>query len=235
MAGVQAADPPRAIRACWLSWIAVHGAGQGDLAARLGLTGVREVTWAQAQDLIDEAAHAGEGRFSTVVMTPAVEGWTLVIGAWCGLPYRERTAPVTRLCQQLSSQYGKAQAYFDSEQNDGQAWLIAENGTVIRRWITEYPELALGEPFGAERRLLDAYGIMGKPEDLDPASNRAKEWAAGWGDCDALTIAAESSLNPHQIGPRTHTSGAMLAARTPPFAHPDPITDGASPTDPSRG
>lgn len=215
MAAVQTSDSPMPIRACWLSWIAINSADQGGLIARLGLTNVWNTTWAHAVDLIDEIAHAGEERFSTVVITPAMDGWTLVIGAWCGLPYLRRTALITNLCQELSLQYGRAQAYFHSEQNDGEAWLIAEGGAVIRRWIAEYPELALGEPFGIERRLLDAFGIPGKPEDLDPADDLATSWGATWGDCDAPAVAAESSLDPQQIGPQTRTSGTVLVARTP--------------------
>ncbi len=212
---VEISDSPLAIHACWLSWIAVHGVDQAGLVARLGLRNVRETTWAEGVDLIDEVAHSGEERFSTVVVIPAVEGWTLVVGAWCGLPYPTRTDVVTDLCRQLSSEFGRAQAYFHSEQNDGEAWLIAESGTVIRRWIAEYPELAMGEPFGVERRLLDAFGIPGKPEDLDPEDDRASSWAATWGDCDAPAVAAQSSLDPRQIGPDTPTSGTVLVADTP--------------------
>ncbi|MEW2051157.1 hypothetical protein [Streptomyces sp. NPDC005476] len=73
------------------------------------------------------------------------------------------------LCRELSAQFGRAQLLFHSEQNDGEAWLIAERGRILGRWVSEYPELALGEPFGVERRLLDAYGITGKPEDLAPS------------------------------------------------------------------
>jgi hypothetical protein len=235
VAVVQTSDSPLAMRACWLSWIAVRSTDQEELVAQLGLTDVRSTTWAHGAELADKVAHAGEERFSAVVIAPAIDGWTLVIGAWCGLPYLARTATVTSLCQQLSSQYGKAQAYFHSEQNDGEAWLIAEDGAVIRRWISEYPELALGEPFGVERRLLDAFGITGKPEDLDPEDDRASSWAATWGDCDAPTVAAESSLDPRQIGPQTQTSGVVLVARTPPFEPLDPITGTAPHADPSEG
>jgi hypothetical protein len=154
VAAVVTSDSPLAIRACWLSWIAVLRAEQAELVARLGLTNVRKKTWAHGVDLIDKVAHSGEERFSTVVITPAIDGWTLVVGAWCGLSNLTRTALVTNLCQQLSSEYGRAQAYFHGEQNDGEAWLIAEDGAVIRRWISEYPELAFGEPFGVERHLL---------------------------------------------------------------------------------
>jgi hypothetical protein len=161
------------------------------------------------------------------VITPPIEGWTLVVGPWCGLPYLTRTAVVTNLCQQLSSEYGKAQAYFHSEQNDGEAWLIAEDGAVLRRWIAEYPELAIGEPFGIERRLLDACGIPGKPEELDREDDLASSWTATWGDCEAPAVAAESSLDPRLIGPHTQASGWMLVARTPPFEPLDPATDAA--------
>jgi hypothetical protein len=211
------ADTPVAIRACWLSWFAVTTLDQKDIVRQLGLTDVRQTTWADGVDVIDEVAHSGEGRFSTVVVTPAIDGWTLVVGAWFGLPYLSRTTHITQLCREFSTRYGKAQAYFHSEQNDGEAWLIAEHGLVLRRWIAEYPELAIGEPFGVERRLLDAFGITGRPEDLDPDDELAVEWEATWGDCHATTVAAESSLNPTDIGPDTVTSGLLLVARTPTF------------------
>ncbi|MFJ4785802.1 hypothetical protein [Streptomyces sp. NPDC088794] len=131
--------------------------------------------------LIDEVAHEEEEPFSTVVVTPPVRGWTLVIGPYFGLRYPQQTAHITDLCRELSIRFGKAQLFFRSEQNDGEAWLIAEGGRIIRRWISEYPSLALGDPFGIERRLLDAYGITGKPEDLDPDSDLAGDWAATWG------------------------------------------------------
>lgn len=67
----------------------------------------------------------------------------MIVGAWCGLPYLTRTDPVTDLCQRLSSEFGQAQAYFHSEQNDGEAWLIAEGGAVTGRWIAEYPDAVL--------------------------------------------------------------------------------------------
>jgi hypothetical protein len=205
------------IRACWLSWIAVKTSDQAGVVAQTRLASAREVSWADGAELVDEVAHSGDQRFSTVVVTPAIEGWTLVIGPWCGLLHLENVAPVTDLCQQLSARFGQAQAYFHSEQNDGEAWLVAVDGRIVRRWIGEYPELALGEPFGVERRLLDAYGITGKPEDLAPEDDKLGEWTAGWGDCYATTIAAEFSLDPTEISQDTNVSGAMLVANTPSF------------------
>ncbi|WP_406841475.1 hypothetical protein ACICHK_41345 (plasmid) [Streptomyces sp. AHU1] len=136
----------------------------------------------------------------------------MIVWAWCGLLYLTRADLVTNLWQQLSSEFGRSRAYFHSEQNDGEAWLIAERGAVIRRWIAEYPELTLGELFGVERHLLDAFGIPGKPEGLDSKDDSASSWAATWGHCDAPTVAAESSLAPRRIGPDTSASGIVLVA-----------------------
>ena len=224
VSAVEGIEAPTPIRACWLAWLAVKTSDQAALVTALRLTDVREISWADGVDLIDEVAHSGDGRFSTVVVTPVIHGWTLVIGAWCGLPYLNNVAPVTGLCVDLSARFGRAQAFFHSEQNDGEAWLIAENGAVIRRWIGEYPELAMGEPTGTERRLLDAFGISGKPEDLDPDDDRLGEWVAGWGECDATVIAAEASLDPTVISQAATLAGTMLVATPPAFEPRDPIT-----------
>ncbi|MFI1768752.1 hypothetical protein ACH41H_42895 [Streptomyces sp. NPDC020800] len=210
-------DSTLSIRACWLSWLAVETVDRAAVVKALGLTHVRETTWAHGVELIDEVAHGEEAQFSTVVVTPAVQGWTLVVGPYFGLPHPHRTAHVTDLCRELSARYGKAQLFFHSEQNDGEAWLIAEHGRILRRWISEYPELALGEPFGVERRLLDAYGITGRPEDLDPTSDLAGDWAATWGDCWATTVAEESSVNPTNATADAGSIGSMLVAAAPAF------------------
>jgi hypothetical protein len=223
VSAVERIDASAPIRGCWLAWLAVETSDQAALVTGLRLTGVREISWAGGVDLIDEVAHSGDGRFSTVVVTPVINGWTLVIGAWCGLPYLKNVAPVTGLCVALSARFGRAQAFFHSEQSDGEAWLIAENGAVIRRWIDEYPELAMGEPAGVERRLLDAVGISGKPEDLDPDDDRFEEWASSWGECHATVVAAEASLDPTVISQAATLAGTMLVATAPAFEPRDPI------------
>ncbi|MDI5909992.1 MULTISPECIES: hypothetical protein [Streptomyces] len=209
-------DSTPLIRACWLSWLAVATVDQAELVKTLGLMDARETTWADGVELIDEVAHEEEP-FSTVVVTPPMQGWTLVVGPYFGLSYPQQTAHVTDLCRKLSVHFGKAQLFFHSEQNDGEAWLIAERGRILRRWISEYPELALGEPFGVERRLLDAYGITGKPEDLAPDSDLAGDWAATWGDCWATTVAEENSVDPTKAAADAGSISGMLVASAPPF------------------
>ncbi|MFG2452338.1 hypothetical protein ACGFSG_23430 [Streptomyces sp. NPDC048512] len=207
-------DSAPLIRACWLSWLAVESADQAEVVKALGLADIRETTWTDGVELVDEVAHDEKEPFSTVIVTPPIQGWILAIGPYFGLPYSQQTAHVTDLCRHLSTHFGKAQLFFHSEQNDGEAWLIAEGGRILRRWISEQPELALGEPFGVERRLLDAYGIKGKPEDLDLSSDLAGDWAATWGDCWATTVAEECSINPTTT---TAVTGSLLVAAAPSF------------------
>jgi hypothetical protein len=193
------ADTPGRIRACWLSWVAVQTCDQGEVMSRLGLANPRQVSWARGAELIDEIAHSGDRQLSTVVVTPVIEGWTLVVGLCWWVPLVRKLDPLTDLCKVLSERFGKAQAYFYSEQGDGDAWVIAEDGRIIRRWTDEIPPFALGDPFGVERQFLDAHGIPGKPEDLDwdePDEEDPKlmDWL-GRLDCWAPAVAAESSLD----------------------------------------
>src|SRR5512133_2893066 len=106
------------VNACWLSWLAVAACDQAEVVRLLGVTDVQPSTWPDGVDLVDDVAHRGDGRFSTVVVSPVLDGWVLAFGAWFGLPYLARTAAVTQLCEQFSTRFGKAQAYFHSEQND---------------------------------------------------------------------------------------------------------------------
>ncbi|NUS44727.1 MAG: hypothetical protein HOQ24_13695 [Mycobacteriaceae bacterium] len=203
---------PRPLRACWLGWIAVDTVDQAGVVEMLGLAPRRALSWRAAAELVDDVAHSSALRFSVVVVTPPISGWTLVIGPWCGLIYEQNVTRVTESCRALSARFGRAQAYFHSEQGDGEAWLLTVHGEVIRRWISTDPGLALGNPAGVERRRLDAFGIEGYPEDLDPDDDPLSDWSAGWGDCDALTIAAESSLDPTAFNSRTTAPGAVLVA-----------------------
>lgn len=197
-------------------------ADQSGVVEHLGLTDVRVVAWSDGAELVEANAHDADC-FYSVVVTPPVQGWTLVLGFWCSLLHLENVVHITDLCREMSLRFGKAHAYFSSEQGDGEAWLMAQNGGITRRFITEYPELALGEPFGAERRFLDAAGIPGKPEDLDPDSDEADDWL-GLYLFAAQEIAAEASLDPTGITGDTPVAGSMLVARAPSFELKDPIT-----------
>ncbi|WP_199807901.1 hypothetical protein [Streptomyces sp. NRRL S-350] len=96
------------------------------------------MTFAEAEAVIDEDGHgdaedAPDGMAPGYV-SPEIDGGTPVIGPWCGPCNGERSDEVVRLCIDLSSRYGAAQAYYFGTQNDGSAWLVAERGVVVRRY-----------------------------------------------------------------------------------------------------
>ncbi|MGW0208373.1 hypothetical protein ACWDZ8_22075 [Streptomyces sp. NPDC003233] len=68
---------------------------------QIGLTQVTETSWSAGVELIDRIAHEPAERFSRVLVTPALNGWVLVIGPWCGLPYL-RTRPGCHRCSGIS-------------------------------------------------------------------------------------------------------------------------------------
>lgn len=75
-----------------------------------------------------------------------------------------------RLCTELSARYGRAQTYYYGGQGDGSAWLVAEHGTLIRRYgetgEAEDELLTLGEPLRYERTRRTELGLH---PDWDPA------------------------------------------------------------------
>lgn len=96
------ADGPRAIRA-WLSWVAIQTSDQAEVITHPGVTNLRRTSWASGTELINDIAHGEAGRLSTVVITPAIEGWTLVVGPWCWLPFLWTSCPLSTRCPTLLS------------------------------------------------------------------------------------------------------------------------------------
>ncbi|MFJ8871322.1 hypothetical protein ACIRD6_36930 [Streptomyces sp. NPDC102473] len=152
-------DRPAALWTCWNYWIAVPSGDQVGIISTLGLTDSRPVTFALGNDIVDSGGHKAEpgshDGFTRVFVTLQLDGWTFVLGAWCDPCDAERSEDVLRLCTLLSSRYGRAQAYYYGAQGDGSAWLVTEQGTVIRRYCetgdADDQLLTLGDPLPFER------------------------------------------------------------------------------------
>jgi hypothetical protein len=187
----------------------------------LGLSSPRPITFAEAQEVIDADGHGGPDdpdHLSRVFVTPEVDGWTLVMGAWCDPCGGERREDVLRLCRALSARYGGAQAYYFGAQGDGSAWLIAENGCVIRRYAatgeSDDESLTLGNPLPYEQvRLLE----LGLPADGDlrtASGEQLDEWTVAAFDL-APEIAAACGISPFALTHDTKVRGIGLLAMTP--------------------
>ncbi|MGQ5637782.1 MULTISPECIES: hypothetical protein [unclassified Streptomyces] len=188
----------------------------------LGLTQLTAVTFAEAEAIIDEDGHGeAEGNpdgLARVYVSPEVDGWTLVIGWWCDPCDGERGDEVLRLCAELSARYGRAQAYYYGAQGDGSAWLVAEQGAVLRRYCAtgEADDVlfTLGEPLPLERARREQLGLS---PDWDAAAGddeAESEWRSAAFHL-APEIAAVLGTSPLALTAETRVRGTGVLALTP--------------------
>ena len=90
--------------------------------------------------------------------------------------------------------------------------VVAEAGTVTRRYSSRQPGTSLGEPLPVERRWLEHHGLCGPPERLHDDEVFA-DWAL---DCCAPAVAADLSIDPVWTGwpDQVQVEGQALIART---------------------
>ncbi|MGW4030317.1 hypothetical protein ACWEFL_13490 [Streptomyces sp. NPDC004838] len=221
-------DLPTSLTTCWNYWMAVPTGDQAGVMHALGLTAPTPVTFAVAREVIDADGHgdpddapAADGEpdeYSRVFVSPELDGWTLVVGAWCDPSDGERAEDVLGLCTALSTRYGKAQAYYYGAQGDGSAWLLAENGVVLRRYSEtgedEDEELTLGAPLVLERARRMELGLTPDWDAETESEEAEEEWAWAANDL-APEIAEAFGVSPLDLAADTPVRGTGLLALTP--------------------
>ena len=201
-------DHPVPVTGCFLSWIAVEASDQRQVMDFFGLTPSWPATFPLGIGAADADGHGYNdetGHLARVFVTPPVDGWTLLVGPWCSLIAEDRRDEVLDLCVRASATFGKVQAYWYGERGDGSAWLVAENGTLIRRGANLGEaldeEIALGVPLPSETELLDA------EEDEDDRSYALFDFAP--------VLAGRLSINPRELSAATTWQGHGWLALTP--------------------
>ncbi|MFJ8620595.1 hypothetical protein ACIRD4_32865 [Streptomyces clavifer] len=205
---------PAALWTCWNYWIAVPSGDQVGIISTLGLTDSRPVTVALGNDIVDSDGQDAEpgthDGFTRVFVTPELDGWTFVLGAWCDPCDAERSEDVLRLCTLLSSRYGRAQAYYYGAQGDGSAWLVTEQGTVIRRYCEtgdgDDELLTLGDALPFERTRREELGLQPVWDPALESEDDADEWKCAAFDL-APEIAQSLGGSPLSIGPESFSRG----------------------------
>ena len=219
-------ERPQPLAACWLYWIAVAGGDQQGIMRTLGLSEPRPVTFALGCEIVDSDVHGGPddqpgSPYGRVFVTPELDGWTLISGAWCDPCDAQTGERVLQQCVELSTRFGRAQAYYYGAQRDGSAWLIAQDGTVLRRYQeageADDWQWTVGEPLECERAWRAEVGLPPTWDNAardDPDHDEDDEWKSEAFDL-APKVAAVMSINPMAIGPHTATRGTPLIALTP--------------------
>ncbi|MET8627297.1 HEAT repeat domain-containing protein [Kitasatospora sp. NPDC004669] len=215
-------DVPTPISCCFLSWIAVSTGDQDGVMDFLGLSAPRPVPFAAGVFAADCDSHAGLDenpldQYRRVFVTPELAGWTLVVGSWCDPSSAEREAEVLDACAQLSAQYGRAQAYWHSDQHDGSAVLVAEQGTIVRRFAyipgEDMQHLELGVPLAYEQQRRAALGLPAPAAGHVDTEEDEDEWT--WELLDlAPNLAGELSLDPRSVDASTLAQGTGVLALT---------------------
>lgn len=191
------ADPPIAFGPNRL-WIAVHTTDQQQVAQILELTNTRPATWYEG---LEERTPAQGGIF----VTPAIDGWTLVVGWGFMSDTLSGTVSIGKhLIKQLSTQFGEAQYFCTHSRADYHCWMCAIEGEILRAyaWLGEEGETLLseGEPTAAEPTML-----------VDTLSEEAQNDEAYFAQEDliypdanlVLHIAEQWSMNPNTLDKRT--------------------------------
>ncbi|MCX5417845.1 hypothetical protein [Streptomyces sp. NBC_00059] len=190
--------------------------------ASLGLVRPVPVTFAEAEAVIDEDGH-GEAEdnpdgLARVYVSPEMEGWTLVIGPWCDPCSTDRSDEVLRLCADLSTRYGAAQAYYFGAQGDGSAWLVAEHGVVVRRYC-ETGEIddglfTLGQPLAQEQAERQRMGLPPTWNESERNDEAEEEWK--WRAFDmAPETATALGISPLALTASMRVNGVGVLAETP--------------------
>jgi HEAT repeats len=216
-------DRPEGMWGCWNHWMAVPGGDQAGIMQILGLVDPRPVTFALGNDIVDADGHgcgAGDpcNGYERVFVTPELDGWTLILGAWCDPCAGERSEDVLRLCTELSARYGQAHAYYYGGQGDGSAWLVAEHGSVIRRYCEKGEGddelLTLGEPLPYERARRVELGLAPEWDAAQESQDDEDEWRGAAYDL-AADLAHSYGVSPLHIGSDTPSRGTGVIALTP--------------------
>ena len=150
---------PEPVTGCFLSCIAVRSDDQRAVTDLFRLTPTCPATFTLGTIAADCDGHyrLDARRYARVFVTPSLDGWTLLVGPWCDPASQERRDEVLELRLRASAAFGSAQAYRYGERGDGSAWLVTENGTLIRRACNfgsaTDEVLLLGPPLPAEIEL----------------------------------------------------------------------------------
>jgi hypothetical protein len=191
-------DRPHTLDGCFNAWLTVRGGDQQGIMRVLGLTRSAPATYDLGETLVGHLGHGGPDRSRTwrhVFISPRLNGWTVVSGPSCN---PDSQPQVEGWLQELSSVYGDAQAYFYGSQGEGDAWLAATQGRIVRRFSSEKPDTSTGEPLPVELRALERLGLPAPPERLD-ADDTDDLWDF-LGECDAPQVARELGIDPVWTG-----------------------------------
>ncbi|WP_327392486.1 MULTISPECIES: hypothetical protein [unclassified Streptomyces] len=187
-------------------WYAVPGESYEGLFPALNLHDRFPVTFGEGADVADLPSRPGA---LPVCVTPELDGWRLIFGNLrevIGLSWDAMTGAVER----LSAHCGEAHMFLEDIAGGSDVWIVAEQGSIRRRYAQESSPEWVGDPLPWEELAVD-------DEDFDPEFDEAEP---NEGTVGATTACAYLSVDPTDLGPDTDLRGhAWLALSAPDVGH----------------
>lgn len=186
-----------------MAWLAVRTEDSAGLARLLHLDSRLVANWNSGIGTVYDDALGG----SHVYVTPAVDGWTFVVGL--GLPHPVGPAFVDKLTPLLLSlgrQYPDVQYFFTYPLIDFFAWARMKDGKLVRAFAVNdegvvwnkgrisKEERALGLRLFELRGVRERHGDAGGELVLYPTEDHVLQIARGWG-LDPTGIEAAAEVN----------------------------------------
>jgi hypothetical protein len=147
-------------------WLAFEGRQPQEVAAALGLKGIRPSTWKEGIERAYNSVYDRDRRslkdWVEMFVSPPVRGWTLAVGGIGAIPSAE-VAGWVPFIRDLSTKHGHVQYFGSHRVSNYVAWAKAEGGRIVRAygWADETltnigdrtpEEVALGFDFLDETR-----------------------------------------------------------------------------------
>lgn len=167
--GLVPAEIPRPM-VCCESWYALRTTDQDAVLEAFGYSSPIPVTMLMGHLAwrYDGGRYGGCLDHERVYVSPALNGWTLVLGIPSADYHRKGVLPegeedpwrtkqmfadeavhralLLERCAEFSRRFGAAHHYFLNHGDSQTSWYIAENGEVVRAYEIERPEEQIGEP-----------------------------------------------------------------------------------------
>jgi len=206
----EAAEPIEGCGTCG-SWLALSTGDHSAICEALDLSTPRPATMTLgfAAFYCDSHGMADDNqRMGRVFLTPRLDGWTLVMGAWYAY-VDGGWAETVQACRELSERFGQAQCYWHDAQTGSGSWVICEGGELMRAYDQDDRNNEAGLRLPVEEGKILSFEEEGDLDD-DPDDEDFGERKY----CDALMVAAAMSVSPDALGVQTQVHGHGVLALT---------------------
>jgi hypothetical protein len=116
-----------------MGWLTIRSTDRDAVVQALRLVDSREVTWKTGIEAVYRDFCKLFGRFSTVFVSPPVNGWTFVVGDWTmGTGEEQGVRAIQQIVSQVSAEFGEAQAFATYRVMEYHHWMLARDGRLLR-------------------------------------------------------------------------------------------------------